>query len=51
MRVVHANIRRWPLRGFPHGLLYVVEGDGILVLAVFHPRQDPVKWQLRGSGT
>lgn len=49
MQVLDFNIRRWPVdHGFPHGILYRVEEEEILVLSVFHPKQDPDKWK---SGT
>jgi hypothetical protein len=47
MQVLDFNIRRWPLETFPHGVLYHDEEDLILVLAVFHPKQAPEKWQKR----
>jgi len=45
MQVLEFGIRRWPLEGFPHGVLYRIEQDFILVLSVFHPSQDPEKWR------
>jgi plasmid stabilization system protein ParE len=47
MRVLAAEVRRWPVRGFPHGVLYRVEPKRIVILAVFHPKQDPEKWKGR----
>jgi plasmid stabilization system protein ParE len=48
MQIVDLNIRRWPVdSGFPHGILYRVEAREILVLAVFHPKQDPELWKAR----
>jgi len=41
------EVRRWPLETFPHGVLYHVEDDSILVLAVFHPKQAPENWKHR----
>ncbi|KAA9131994.1 type II toxin-antitoxin system RelE/ParE family toxin [Marinihelvus fidelis] len=41
------GIRCWPLETFPHGLLYRVEGDLVLVLALFHPSQAPDRWRDR----
>jgi len=35
------GVRRWPVRGFEHGVLYAVEPERIVILAVFHPRQRP----------
>jgi plasmid stabilization system protein ParE len=47
MQVLEFGIRRWPLEGFPHGVLYRIERDVIIVLSVFHPGQDPEKWRSR----
>lgn len=45
MQILEHDVRRWPLETFPHGVLYRNEDDFILVLAVFHPKQSPGKWQ------
>lgn len=45
MQIIENEIRRWPLDTFPHGVLYRNEDDFILVLAVFHPKQAPERWQ------
>lgn len=47
MRVIEHNVHRWPLESFPHGLFYQAEEAHILILAVFHPRQDPKQWRAR----
>ena len=47
MQVLEPEVRRWPLETFPHGVLYNNEDDFILILAVFHPKQAPEKWQER----
>ena len=44
MQILEHEIRRWPLEIFPHGVLYRVEDEFILVLSVFHPSQAPEKW-------
>lgn len=50
MRVLEYGIRRWPVdRGFMHGVLYRVEEEAIIVLAVFHPKQNPEKWKARAK--
>jgi plasmid stabilization system protein ParE len=36
--------RRASLRGFPHGLIYSVSDEEIVVLACFHGRRDPRVW-------
>ncbi|MDT8310848.1 MAG: hypothetical protein RQ732_05325 [Methylophaga sp.] len=50
MQIVEHEVQRWPLEIFPHGMLYLDEGEFILVLAVFYPKQAPEKWQ-RNLGT
>ncbi|MCH8538958.1 MAG: type II toxin-antitoxin system RelE/ParE family toxin [Alkalimonas sp.] len=49
MQILEHEVRRWPLETFPHGILYRNEDDFILVLAVFHPKQAPQKWNLPHS--
>jgi toxin ParE1/3/4 len=45
--VVHRNVRRALVRRFPYGVFYVVEGQRIVVLAVFHGSRDPSQWKSR----
>lgn len=45
MQIISHEVRHWPLETFPHGVLYRDEGEFLLVLAVFHPKQAPDKWQ------
>ncbi len=45
MQILEHEVRRWPLETFPHGVLYREQDEFVLVLAVFHPRQAPEKWQ------
>jgi len=45
MQILENEVRRWPLDTFPHGVLYRNEDDFILILAVFHPKQAPERWQ------
>ena len=39
--------RRFPLRKFPFGLIYHVDGDALRVIAVAHRRQRPGYWRGR----
>lgn len=41
------GIRRCLLQRFPFGVIYSVEDDGILVLAVMHLHREPGYWQDR----
>jgi len=45
--VVHRSIRRALLHRFPYSLLYRVEPEAILVVAVFHAKRDPGVWRAR----
>jgi plasmid stabilization system protein ParE len=47
MQIIDVQVRRWPVDGFPHGILYRIDTDSIVVLAVFHPKQAPGKWRER----
>lgn len=42
-----AEVRRCLLRRFPYGLIYCLEGDGILILAVAHTHREPDYWRDR----
>ncbi|MGH8561352.1 MAG: type II toxin-antitoxin system RelE/ParE family toxin, partial [Nevskiales bacterium] len=47
MQILDFNVRRWPVdHGFPHGILYRVEEEEILVLSIFHPKRNPDNWKL-----
>lgn len=39
--------RRCRMRRFPYGLIYSVEGDVVLVVAVFHLHRHPDLWKER----
>ncbi len=39
--------RRFPLRRFPFGIIFRVEGDTLRILAVAHRRQRPGYWRRR----
>ena len=45
--VVNNEVRRAEVSRFPYGVIYVIEGDTILVIGVFHNSQDPNQWQAR----
>jgi plasmid stabilization system protein ParE len=40
-------MRHIPLSRFPYVIYYVVERDGVSVLAVIHGRRHPHRWQNR----
>jgi plasmid stabilization system protein ParE len=45
--LIYRDIRRATLRRFPYCVFYVVEPDGIVVIAVLHGRREPEEWQRR----
>lgn len=46
-RVIEGDIRRCLTRKFPYGILYAIESDFILILAVMHCSQEPDYWKSR----
>jgi toxin ParE1/3/4 len=44
---VHGDVRRALLRRFPYGVYYFVEGDAVVVIAIFHGKRNPKRWQDR----
>ena len=47
--IVDTHVRRCLTLKFPYGILYTVETDYILILAVMHCKQKPGYWQSRLS--
>ena len=43
----YKQIRSVRIRRFPYSVFFIPEASGIVVLAVFHVRRSPVKWQSR----
>ena len=41
------GVRRFRLRRFPYGMIYVIEGDEIVILAIAHQHRDPDFWRDR----
>lgn len=39
--VVHRQVRRALMRSFPYCIYYFVDGNRLVVIAVFHMRRDP----------
>lgn len=44
---IDKDIRRCLTQKFPYGILYTVESDSILILAVMHCKQKPGYWKTR----
>ena len=45
--VIASDIRRRPFRRFPYNVLYAIETDRILVVAIAHQRRRPSYWRRR----
>ena len=45
--LVYRNMRRAGVRRFPYGLFFEVQDSRIVVIACFHGRRDPTRWQAR----
>jgi toxin ParE1/3/4 len=45
--VIKFDVRRRLLRKFPFGILYMIDGESILILAFMHLRREPEYWQHR----
>lgn len=46
--VIHKQVRRALLQGFPYALMFVIDEDGMLtILTRFHGSRDPANWQKR----
>jgi plasmid stabilization system protein ParE len=43
--VVYRNVRRALLRRFPYSLFFVMDSEGLIVIACFHSSRDPSDWQ------
>ena len=46
---VHRHVRRALIRRFPYGIYYAVDEELIEVIAVFHAKRDPKRWQDRAK--
>ena len=45
--VVHRGRRRAGVRRFPYGIIFEVQEHRILVIACFHAKRNPRRWQAR----
>jgi plasmid stabilization system protein ParE len=45
--IIFEDVRRAIVRKFPYLILYKVEPDQVVVMAVFHSKRDPQVWQGR----
>lgn len=44
---LHKKVRRALVRRFPYAIFYIVEGDEVVVLGIFHQARDPRRWRRR----
>jgi len=45
--VIYRNRRRAGVRRFPYGIIFEVQEHRIVVIACFHDRRNPKRWQSR----
>lgn len=45
--IIEADVRRCLARRFPYGVLYTLESDSILILAIMHCSRKPGYWRNR----
>lgn len=43
-RKIYRELRRIPVRRFPYRVFFLVQGQEVIVTAVFHVRKDPSSW-------
>lgn len=48
-RVIDDGIRRYIAHVFPYGILYILENDSVLIVAVMHFSREPGYWRDRIS--
>ena len=48
-RIIEQDVRRCLIHTFPFGILYTVERDSILIIAVMNLRREPGYWRSRLS--
>jgi len=46
-RVLEEDVRRCLVRVFPYSVLYTIEADFILIVAVMHGKRQPGYWRYR----
>ena len=46
-RVIDEDVRRCLIRVFPYAVLYTIEADFLLIVAIMHCSREPNYWKLR----
>jgi toxin ParE1/3/4 len=49
-QIIEEDVRRCMTQKFPYGVLYTVEEDEILILAIMHCSREPNYWKNRKTG-
>ena len=49
-QIIDEDVHRCMTRKFPYGILYTVEEDEILILAIMHCSREPNYWKNRKTG-
>ncbi|MFB2920864.1 MULTISPECIES: type II toxin-antitoxin system RelE/ParE family toxin [Aerosakkonema] len=49
-RIIDEDVRQCLTKKYPYAILYTIESDYILILAVMHCSREPGYWQERRSG-
>jgi toxin ParE1/3/4 len=44
---IHRDVRRALLHRFPYGVFFLVDDSRIIVIAFFHAKRNPKRWQVR----
>ena len=48
-KTIQGNFRRSLVSRFPYSIIYTIEDDHILIIAVVHDRRKPFYWRERGG--
>lgn len=46
-KIIYKEFRRIAVRRFPYRIFYLIQGNQVIVTAVFHARKDPQSWETR----
>lgn len=45
--LVHKDVRRALIKRFPYGIYFFDEGASLIVIAIYHAKRNPKRWQER----
>ncbi|HUM47829.1 MAG TPA: hypothetical protein PLD84_12940 [Chitinophagales bacterium] len=49
-QIRYDDVRIAFINRFPYGIHYIVEGENIMIVGVYHTSRDPAKWSIRREG-